>query len=286
MGRNRPVDYAGAAGRCSLADAAALGARWVLQPKVDGCYARAHLDGRGRIERVLSRTGAELERSLVGHLLGALVGWPGSVLVGELEAHTEAGNRAAATRGWRALHLFDCVRAGARYLGREPYSARRDAMWRMQSEVVNLGLELPWAADEHGARDRASGQWCEAVPTDWRLTPIVAQRPAAQASLAWADVERNGAEGLVAVAVDASLGARGAKRKIKATSTLDCRVLSAGGGVARVEYGGAVFVVSARGQGDELEPGDIVEVAHDGWYEAGSTPRFARLLRRRADLAA
>jgi hypothetical protein len=30
--------------------------------------------------------------------------------------------------------------------------------------------------------------------------------------------------------------------------------------------------------------GAVVEVAHDGWYESGAQPRFARLVRRRHDV--
>jgi hypothetical protein len=287
VSRLRATDYAGAAGRLPLERAAELGRSWVLQPKVDGCYARAHLDRRGRIERVLSRAGAEFGRDLVGHLLGAFVGWPDSVLVGELEAHTEAGNRAAAARGWRALHLFDCIRAGGRYLGREPYRTRRDTLWRMQSEVVNLGCELPWYEDDHGARDRASGRWCRAVPTDWRLTPIVAQRPAARARQAWREWGPDaGAEGLVAVNLEAELGARGAKRKVKRTDTLDAVVVATGQGALTVEWAGRIVTVAAGAAGDaRIRLGEVVELACEGFYDS-SLPRFARLVRRRTDLAA
>lgn len=66
---------------------------------MDGAYARVHLDRRGRVERILARREQEFPRSIVGPLVGAFLGWPDSVYVGELEAHTEAGNRAAATRG-------------------------------------------------------------------------------------------------------------------------------------------------------------------------------------------
>lgn len=288
MSRLRATDYAGAAGRLPLERAVELGRGWVLQPKVDGCYARVHLDRRGRVERVLSRAGAPLERALVGHLVGAFVGWPDSVLVGELEAHTEAGNRAAAARGWRALHLFDVVRAGGRYLGREPYRARRDALWRMQSEVVNLGCELPWYEDDRGARDRRTGRWCRAVPTDWRLTPIVPQVPAARLEQAWSEWGPDaGAEGLVAVNLEAELGARGAKRKVKRTDTLDAVVVAAGQSALTCEWAGRIVTVAAGAAGDaRIRVGEVVELACEGWYEASSLPRFARLVRRRTDLAA
>lgn len=290
VSRNRPIDYAGATGRADRRELAGLGARVVVQPKLDGAYARVHLDRRGRIERVLRRDGREFGRDLVGHLVGAFVGWPGAVLVGELEAHTEAANRVAAIRGWRALHLFDCVRAhGGLYVAREPYHVRRDYLWRMQSEVVNLGCELPWYEDVHGARSRATGRFVPATPTDWRLTPIVPQRPAQRAEAAWDEWVAPGTdaiEGLVAVELDARLGARRAKRKVKLAQTLDCRLISARGGAAVVEYGGQRFAVSARGLGADVRPGSVVEVLCDGWHEKSATPRFARILRLRSDLGA
>jgi ATP-dependent DNA ligase len=289
--RIRPIDYAGATGHAARGELAGLGARVVVQPKVDGAYARVHLDRRGRIERVFRRDGREFGAELAGHLVGAFVGWPGAILVGELEAHTEAANRVAACRGWRALHLFDCIRAhGALYVAREPYHVRRDYLWRMQSEVVNLGCELPWYEDVHGARSRSTGQFVEAVPTDWRLTPIVPQLPAQRAEAAWDEWVAPGAEaieGLVAVHLDARLGARRAKRKVKLAQTLDCVVVAIDHCAAVVAYGGQRFVVSARGFKDrDLKPGDVVEVLCDGWHERSVTPRFARLLRLRSDLGA
>lgn len=292
MARQKPVDYAGAAGRTTLEKAAQLGPRFVLQPKHDGALARVHLDGRGRIDRVFQRSGREFGPELVGHLKGALVGRPDSVLVGELEAYSERSTRAAATRGWRLLHLFDCIRDGREYLARAPYEARRAALCSMRDEAEASGRGLPWAEDELGrAHSLATGRYVEAVPTDWRLTPIVEQRPAQHAQAAWADwVAAVGGEGLVAVALDAPVGARGAKRKIKATDTLDCRVVRNGGeGVIAVEYGGTVFPVSARARGDAaIAVGDVVEVATDGWWETAvrPLPKNPRLVRRRVDLLA
>src|SRR5690606_10626914 len=126
-------------------------------------------------------------------------GWPDSVLVGELEAHTEAANRTVLERrGVRLVHLFDCIRSGGRYIAREPYRARRDALWQMQSEVVNLLPQSPYA-DRDGLRARSlkSGRYCRATPTDYRLTPIVPQVPVSRAGELWDQVEAGHLEGLV-----------------------------------------------------------------------------------------
>lgn len=281
------LDYTGAGARLDPARGLALDAdRWVWQPKVDGVYARVSLDRRGRIANVLARTGAALREAR--DLIGILAGPPDSVLHGELEAHTEAGNRAAIARGWRALHVFDATRFAGRDVTATPYGERHALIVNAQAELVNAGLRNPWVVDDQGdAHDPRTGRYTKPIPRDVRRLPIVAiTRGAAAAAQLWRDhVELGGGEGLVAVRLDAPARARGAKRKIKATDTLDCRVVACAGGAARLEYGGQIFTVSARGRWAQLEPGAIVEVAADGWYERGVTPRFARITRLRADLA-
>ena len=280
------LGYAGATGRLEMDRVLELGPRFAVQPKHDGQYVHVHLDARGRIERILARSGAPVHRGMVSHLLGAFVGWPGAVLAGELEAHTERGNAAAESRGYRLVHLFDCIRAeNGRYMGREPYRARRDALLRMQSEVVNLAPRLPWAR-ENGLRGRcASGRYCRAVPTDWRLTPVTEQLPVARAGELWDRAIAGEAEGLVVVALDAPLGRRGSKRKVKPVETLDAVVeqVDATGYILRLRGGREVFAVGPRRDLD-VSVGSVVEVAHEGWYDTG-VPRFARVLRGRADLS-
>ncbi len=284
MSRRSLTDYAGAVGRLDIDQVSRLGSRFVVQPKVDGQYVHLHLDRSGRIASVLSRTGTAVPRQLVSRLLGAFVGWPGAVLVGELEAHTERGNAASKARGYRLVHLFDCIRAeNGRYLGREPYSARRDALYRMQSEVVNLAPAVPWTRD-NGLRGRsgASGRYCRATPTDWRLTPIVEQLPVARAGELWDRALAGETEGLCVVALDAPLGRRNAKRKVKPVDSLDAVVLSTDrtGHVLRVLGSEQVFAVGRVG---DLDPGAVVEVVAEGRYGTGSL-RHARILRGRGDL--
>jgi ATP-dependent DNA ligase len=285
MARTRPTDYAGAAGKLELGAVAALGPRFVVQPKSDGSYARVHLDGQGRIARLFSRAAREFPRELVADLVGQRVGSPHAELVGELEVWTERANRIAATRGHRMLHLFDAIRVDGCYLGDAPYRARRDALERCRAAAGSP--DPSWVPGPRGAgRDVASGRLVRQVAEGAAIAPLLEQRTAAQADAAWADWVAGGeAEGLVVVDLDAPLGK--GKRKVKATETLDCRVIRAGDQLLQVEYGGRPFVISARSPGDaRITAGDVVEVAIDGWYEAGATPKFARLVRRRCDLLA
>jgi ATP-dependent DNA ligase len=263
----------------TLADVAALSPRkYVAQPKHDGCYARLHLDSRGCVERVLSRTGAHLAAP---DLMGALVGWPDSVLVGELEAHTEAGARVAAARGAQACHLFDCIRVGGRYVAREPYRTRRDYLHRMQAEVVNLDHARDTQPTDHGRRG-TGGKWARERWHGFELTPIVEQVPVSRVGALWDDHVGAGGEGLVIVALDSPVGRRRAKRKVKDTRTIDCAVVSVGPRNALLEYGGQVFAVGVASH--ILECGMVVELKHDGWYESAAIPRFPRIVRVRTDL--
>ena len=284
--RFRPTDYAGAVGRLDIDRALRLGSRFVAQPKHDGMYVHLHLDRTGRIERVLSRTGAVVPRRQVSHLLGAFAGWPGSVLVGELEAHTERGNAAAEARGYRVVHLFDAIRAeNGRYIGREPYAARRDALFRMQSEVVNLDSGLPWVKSGGlRGRQKSSGKYCRAVPTDWRLTPITDQVPVARAGELWEKAVAGEGEGVVIVALDAPIGKRGAKRKVKPLETIDAVCLQSDptGHVLRVLGSESLVVVGPR-QPVPVSVGGVFELAYEGAYGSGSL-RHARILRSRTDV--
>lgn len=280
------LDYAGATGRLDIDAVSRLGRRFAVQPKHDGCYVHLHLDDRGRIARVLSRTGSPIPRRHVEHLLGAFVGWPGAVLVGELEAHTERGNRDAKRRGYALVHLFDAVRAErGRYIASEPYAARRDALFRMQSEVVNLNPDRPWASVSGlRGRKRSSGRYCRAVPTDWRLTPITEQLPVSRAAELWDRAVAGESEGLVVVALDAPLGRRRSKRKVKPhdTASAVCVSMDSTGSTLRV-LGSKQLVHLGPRQPVPVHVGHVYELTYEGRYGAGSL-RFARVERERSDV--
>src|SRR5204863_8326743 len=121
-----------------------------------------------------------------------------------------------------------------------------------QADVECYG-EIPrgswWSEDEHGAAHGPDGRYVRATPRDLRRMPVVpmARGTGASAKLWRSHVELAGGEGLVAVRLEAQLGARGAKRKIKASESLDCTVLPGDGGAAIVAWRGLTFAVSAPG---------------------------------------
>ena len=286
------TDYCGATRRLDPAAGLALpDRRYGWQLKHDGCYVRISLDGHGRIASVLSRAG----RRVATDLLGILAGPPDSVLHGELEAHTEAGIRAATARGYALCHLFDVTRLAGRDLTAAPYVERHGLLYTAQSvlEGDDLARVRSWQTDATGRAHASSGRFVAPTPRDLRrlpVTPLVRGHAAAR-ELWRRAVELGGGEGLVACRLDAPARARNAKSKIKLTDTLDAVVLDACATAMTVEA--RIATDSARGPRHRVVrfamPGTApikttIEVRLDGWYATG-LPRFPRLVRSRDDLS-
>jgi len=287
-----PTDYTGATRRLDPAAGLALPDRthgW--QIKHDGCYVRLSIDAHGRIASVLSRAG----RPVATDLIGILAGPPDSVLHGELEAHTEAGIRAATARGFALCHLFDVTRLAGRDVSAAPYLERHGLLYTAQSilEGDNLARVRSWQTDATGRAHASSGRFVAPVPRDLRrlpVTPLVRGHAAAR-ELWRRAVELGGGEGLVACRLDAPVRARNAKSKIKLSDTLDCRVISSG--ATAMTVAAVIRSDSSRGPRSKVvlfampgsaPVGTIVEVRLDGWYATG-LPRFPRLVRSRGDLS-
>lgn len=282
-----PRDYAGASGKLALPDLPRLDARrWQVQRKIDGCYAVVCCDGDGRVAEVLSRTGKPYS-DRVHRLTGELVGAPWSMLVGELEAHTDAGKLAAERNagGLPRVHLFDAIQVANVRIAERPYSERRDALRRMHAILQEADPGRDWErGTDRRAHDRRTGRWCHERLRGWQRAPVLEQYPLRHARQLWDDyVERENGEGLVVVRQDAPLGLRGSKRKIKVTDTLDVVVIEPGERRATVHWLAADLLFTVGTGGRELQCGEVWEVAHNGFYRDGC-PRFGRLLRERSDL--
>ena len=285
MSRPRSLlDYCGPSSRLDISAILKLSPkRWGVMPKADGWYVHVYLDGRGKIERVLTRTGQPVPKAKLGDLVGCEVGAPDSVLAGELLDHN-------CGESYPVVQLFDAIRVNGPYLARERFRVRRDWLFRSQSwaecmgERRHYGVEKPTQRIEQvRARHKRSGRFCPAVPRTWERTPILPLMAPGLAGELWEQARAGDVEGLVAVALDAPLGRRGSKKKAKPVSDLDCVVLSVDptGIVARVR-GSETIVALGHRRGVDVVVGDIIEVEHEGWYASG--PRFARLARVRRDL--
>jgi hypothetical protein len=271
----------GASGRTTLAAAASLPwQRFAAMPKRDGAYAAVRTDELGRIASIVSRNGNPFSTLEAGHLLGVQTGLPSAQLAGELDTHTEAGIAARTVRGYALLHLFDLLALDGRSLAALPYEQRYGALHRGQALAERggrIGPPVDHCGDAHGP----DGRYVVDLPRDTRLTPIV---PLVRGRGAIVDCyERTvaaGGEGVVVVALDAPLGRRRSKVKLKPTQEIDAIVLAADRHAAIVSHRGRTFAV-----GTVRQPavGAIVEVAHDGEY-ANGTPRFPRVVRVRTDL--
>lgn len=287
--RRRDDLYAGAKGRIDLASITKLGSRYALVPKSDGAYATIMTDKTGRISSIITRSGELLSPSLMSEFSG--IHWsPSSVLVGEIELWTEASNRAAAMRGYRMIHLFDAQRIDGEDLTRLAYRARRDALMRAESRIVQDDLDRPWIEDSEGdAHDPKTGRYKARVPRSWRRIRVLPQLAVSQLDTAmadWIDGQTTGpVEGLVVVALDACLGKPGAKKKCKPTSTIDAVVTSLDERAMSVFWmAGGISLALGRPSSLDIKPGDVVEVLHEGFTDSG-IPKFARAMRPRPDMA-
>lgn len=258
----------------SICDVARLSPRrYCLQTKADGCYAEVHTDDSGAVRRILSRSGADLMGG--EDLIGVRAFSGRAILVGELEAHTERGCRDRDDRGWANVHLFDLVAPGS-------YRERRDALWRGQSAITCDASDLSSRSDASRRYHDEDGRFCSRpAPLDWRRFPIVPSLPVSAAADLWDMAREDVIEGFVVVDLEAPIGRRNAKRKVKPVDSIDCVVVDASADVARVKTFGKSFIVGCRGL--SLSPGDVVEVCHNGWYATGE-PRFPRIERKRPDL--
>lgn len=302
MPRSQLADYAGANGRIDIARGLDLAPdRYGFMPKIDGAYSEIHTDQDGRIRMVLARNGNDLAEQLP-EFIGMRIGLPGAVLQAEAELWTEAARRNRKARGYTALHLFDVSRYKNEYVARQPFASRRSLLSRWQDEAQSMRSvrEVPfgdrWRARRSGKIIRPAYENLKFLP----LVPLVLG--AGGAADLWRNhVEYGGGEGLVAVRLDAPMGKRSSKLKLKKTHTIDCVVIDRDRSCATLLWAGNVFAVACSGRKNEaIKAGDVVEVLCEGVYEeadsttagrrrrdsvaARMTPRFPRIVRVRPDL--
>ena len=281
--RGSLLDYCGATRRVKPEEGLALDpSRWVWLEKADGAYVRASTDSRGRIASMILRSGSPCSAHEAGDLIGMPIGLPDSVLHGELNAHTEAGVRDRETFGAARVRLFDVSRYQGASIERLGYGERYAMLHRWQAETECYAPSLARAPKDAAGRCHDSFGRFTARRDLTRLPILRLYRGKAGAELAWREVvEVGGGEGLVAADTTAPLGK--GKAKIMAELTLDWLVVEVGPRAAWLLWKGNRVAVSCAGK-VRPQPGEIWELACDGFYESGVTPRFARLRRRRDDL--
>jgi hypothetical protein len=250
---------------------------------------------------VLARNGNDLLTQLP-EFTGLRIGLADSVLQAEAELWTESAKRNRKARGYTALHLFDVSRFRNEYVARQSFESRRSLLyrWREEAASVRSVREVPFG---DRWRARRSGKIVRSAAENLALLPLVplAQGAGGAADLWRSHVEVGGGEGLVAVRLDAPMGKRSSKLKLKKTHSIDAVVIERDRTAAILMWAGNVFTVSCQGRKNEsIKAGDVVEIVCEGVYEdADSTtagrrrvdsvgarmmPRFPRIVRVRPDL--
>ena len=118
---------------------------WVLEPKYDGMWCALLV---GENEHVLTsrdaRTGP-ISGSNRGDLhLQPLPGLAGTVLIGELEAATQASKEIVEARGFRCLRVFDIAKLNSVDLRDKPWSFRRALLEELAPSLSDRFLLTPY----------------------------------------------------------------------------------------------------------------------------------------------
>ena len=101
---------------------------YAAEEKNDGHWCEATTDEEGTVVSLRGRSGKAFTNSNVEGLLGLRTHLPDTVLVGELEAGTEAATTKFDSFGIRRIHVFDAVQVLGRSVVDLPYERRRDLL--------------------------------------------------------------------------------------------------------------------------------------------------------------
>jgi ATP-dependent DNA ligase len=101
---------------------------WAAEEKRDGAWAEVKIGNDGKILSLTSRTGKQFGGDLTAGLIGLQTHLPKSVLVGELEAASEAGTERYKALGYRRVHIFDAPVIAGMDLTAKDYESRRSVV--------------------------------------------------------------------------------------------------------------------------------------------------------------
>lgn len=98
---------------------------WSGEEKRDGCWAEVKIGPDGKIQSLTSRIGKPFTGDNVNGLVGLQTHLPNSLLVGELEAASEAATDRYKALGYRRVHIFDVPLLAGQDLTGQEYETRR-----------------------------------------------------------------------------------------------------------------------------------------------------------------
>jgi hypothetical protein len=148
---------------------------WLMEPKIDGMWCMLEVAKEGRPHVLNSRdakTGPIMGSNLGDLHLQPLPFPPGTILVGELEAATQAAKAHVDEQGFRRLHVFDVPMLGGLRYGAGPLRERRRHIKRFyerfkkesSSDVLERFPLLPFYTENFQYEyDRITGEDGEGV---------------------------------------------------------------------------------------------------------------------------
>jgi ATP-dependent DNA ligase len=110
---------------------------FVVEEKNDGHWCEVITDATGKVIRVGGRSGKPFANANVEGILGMQTHLPDTVLVGELEAGTEAALMRHQRIGFHRVHLFDMVKLMGLATVELPYEKRRELLEMALAKSTN-----------------------------------------------------------------------------------------------------------------------------------------------------
>ena len=278
----------------------------VYQFKVDGMYVELHGDEYGKCYKIIGKNNKHVADRRAYSLMGVKLGPPGTILIGEVDAHTEAGISSYEEKGFADCHIFDALRVGGKDLRKSTYRTRRDVVQRMlaeEKEIINRE-DRPYTKDGDGRTRNGMGRYCLAKGLSWRRLPFVKSYPISMLDEGWATVLDEGREGLVIVDLNGLIGQRNGKLKMKPTPEMDAVVVhvfshnkphTAMVGTYLEDWaqqallervpviGGTRLVFTVVTGNEKAEKGQVVSFNHSGVYGT-NIPKHIRNVRIRHDI--
>lgn len=82
---------------------------WVAEDKRDGAWACMTTDESGIVRHINGRSGASFDGDSIQGIKGLNINLPNSILIGELEAASQAATKLNKLHGFRRIHIFDAI---------------------------------------------------------------------------------------------------------------------------------------------------------------------------------
>lgn len=101
---------------------------WAAEEKRDGAWGEVKIGEDGKIKSITSRVGKPFGGDLTAGLVGLQTHLPNSVLVGELEAASEAATDRYKAIGYRRIHIFDAPVIAGMAITEKDYETRRQVV--------------------------------------------------------------------------------------------------------------------------------------------------------------